>query len=250
MAEKRELPDVVRSKVHDFTLQLASAIGSDLAAVVVHGSSVRGGYHEGQSDIDVVIVLERDSRATLEAAGEVLAKARSSYGIEAMIVTAKEIAGAADVFPLLYDDLGRESVCVHGGNPFARIVVSDAHRRLRIEQELRQCRIRLRRAVSEARGERIVLRRAVWQRLRHARSPMAALLRLRGQASAGELDDVMTRACHLHELDPQPLVGEINDPFAAYETLCTLLDRAIAHVDELETSGRQVGEVASTRPGS
>lgn len=240
MTEKRELPDAVRSKVDDFTLQLASAIGSDLAAVVVHGSSVRGGYQEGQSDIDVVIVLERDSRATLEAAGEILAKARSAYGIEAMIVTTKEIEGAADVFPLLYDDLGRESVCVHGGNPFARIVVSDAHRRLRIEQELRQCRIRLRRAASEARGERIVLRRAVWQRLRHMRSPMAALLRLRGEAGSAELDHVLTRASHLHELSPEHLVGDIDDPFAAYEALCTLLDRAIAYVDELDTAAKQL----------
>lgn len=235
MSERRELQAAVRAKVDDFTTQLVTAIGSDLAAVVVHGSSVRGGYREGQSDIDVVVVLERDSRSTLEAAGEVLAKARSSYGIEAMIVTAQEIGGAADVFPLLYDDLGRESVCVHGGNPFARISVSDAHRRLRIEQELRESRIRLRRAASEARGERIVLRRAVWQRLRQVRSPFAALLRLRGTGSSDDLDEVVRRMCQLHELDAIALVGELDDPFAAYESLCTLLDRAIAYVDSLET---------------
>lgn len=240
MSEKRELHAAVRSKVDDFTMQLVSAIGSDLAAVVVHGSSVRGGYREGQSDIDVVVVLERDGRATLEAAGEILAKARSSYGIEAMIVTAQEIGGAADVFPLLYDDLGRESVCVHGGNPFARISVSDAHRRLRIEQELRQTRIKLRRAASEARGERIVLRRAVWQKLRQVRSPLAALLRLRGLGSSDELDDVVERASRLHDLDASSLIGEIEDPFAAYEALCTLLDRSIAYVDELETSGKHL----------
>lgn len=239
MSEKRELHDSVRGKVDDFTVQLITAIGSDLAAVVVHGSSVRGGYREGQSDIDVVVVLERDSRATLEAAGDVLAKARSTYGIEAMIVTAQEIDGAADVFPLLYDDLGRESVCVHGGNPFARIVVSDAHRRLRIEQELRECRIRLRRAASEARGERIVLRRAVWQRLRQVRSPLAALLRLRGETSGEDVDAVIARSSQLHDLDSAHLVGEIDDPFAAYEALCSLLDRAIAYVDELETSGEK-----------
>ena len=233
MSEKRELVAPVRSKVDDFTMQLISAIGSDLAAVVVHGSSVRGGYREGQSDIDVVVVLERDGRATLEAAGEVIHKARSSYGIEAMIVTIGEIGGAADVFPLLYDDLGRESVCVHGGNPFARIVVSDTHRRLRIEQELRESRIRLRRAASEARGERIVLRRAVWQRLRQVRSPLAALLRLRGETSSDGLDDVITRASQLHELDPSPLVGELDDPIAAYEALCLLLDRAIGYADRL-----------------
>jgi len=240
MSEKRELNAAVRSKVEDFTTQMVTAIGSDLAAVVVHGSSVRGGYREGQSDIDVVVVLERDSRATLEAAGEVLAKARSSYGIEAMIVTSAELGGAADVFPLLYDDLGRESVCVHGGNPFARISVSDAHRRLRIEQELREARIKLRRAASEARGERIVLRRAVWQRLRQVRSPLAALLRLRGTPSSDDLDDVVRRASLLHDLDPAELVGEIEDPFAAYEALCALLDRAIAYVDGLETTGKNI----------
>lgn len=239
MSEKRELHDSVRAKVNDFTLQLVTAIGSDLAAVVVHGSSVRGGYREGQSDIDVVVVLERDGRATLEAAGDVLAKARSVHGIEAMIVTAKEIGGAADVFPLLYDDLGRESVCVHGGNPFARIVVSDAHRRLRIEQELRECRIRLRRAASEARGDRIVLRRAVWQRLRQGRSPLAALLRLRGETSGEDVDSVITRSSELHELDPAHLVGDIEDPFAAYESLCILLDRAIDYVDELDIGGEK-----------
>lgn len=234
MNEKRELPPAVKTKVDDFTTQLVQALGSDLSAVVVHGSSVRGSYREGQSDIDVVVVLERDSRATLEAAGEVLARARSANGIEAMIVTSEEIVGAADVFPLLYDDLCRESVCVHGGNPFARIRVSDVHRRFRIEQELRQIRIRLRRAASEARGERIVLRRAVWQRLRQVRSPLAALLRLRGEACSDDLGAVLERATRLFELDPAPILGDIDDPFVAYDVLSQLLGRAIAWVDALE----------------
>lgn len=236
MSDKRELNPQVRAKVDDFTRQLAGALGSDLSAVVVHGSSVRGGYLEGQSNIDIVVVLERDARSTLETAGEVLARARSSYGIEAMIVTVQEIGGAADVFPLLYDDLCKDSVCVHGGNPFARIRVSDDHRRLRIEQELRQSRIKLRRAASEARGERVVLRRAVWQKLRQVRSSLAALLRLRGEASTGDLDDVILRSAAMYDVDGSVLTGELGDPMIAYEALCQLLDRAIAYVDQFDGS--------------
>lgn len=238
MSERRELHPQVRAKVEDFTQQLVAALGSDLSAVVVHGSSVRGGYLEGQSNIDVVVVLERDTRATLEAAGEVLVRARSSYGIESMLLTAHEIAGAADVFPLIYDDLCKDSVCVHGGNPFARIRVSDAHRRLRIEQELRQSRINLRRAVSEARGERVVLRRVVWQKLRQARSPLAALLRLRGFATSGELDEVLVASAHQYDIEPSSMLGELSDAEHAYEALSQLLDRAIAYVDQLETQPR------------
>ena len=62
--------------------------------------------------------------------------ARASARIEVMILHRDEIPRAADVFPLLYDDVRSCHAVLHGSDPFAQLVVHDEHRRLRIEQEL------------------------------------------------------------------------------------------------------------------
>jgi predicted nucleotidyltransferase len=234
MSTMLKLPASIQSKLEALRDSLIAALGDDLQAMVVYGSAVRGGYAEGRSDIDLLVVLRKDDRATLERIGPSLMLARSSARIESMLLRGDQLSSAADVFPLLYDDVRSCHAIVHGSDLFSALEIADTHRRLRIEQELREARIRLRLVVAEAPQLPRALTGAVARKLKQLRSPLHALLHLRGAAVDHQLTTVLSEACKLYRVEVDALLDYDRNPTRAYDVLIQLLDAAIADVDALE----------------
>jgi predicted nucleotidyltransferase len=228
------LPKAVRDRLEELKDSLARALGDDLVGLVVFGSAARGGYHEGKSDVDVAVVLREAPRDKLEAIGNAVVLARNAARIEAMILTEAEIPRASDVFPLLYDDIRSRHVVLAGRDPFAGLTISDRHRRLRVEQELREAQIRMRRAVTDAMGAPELLAGAVIRKVKQIRGPLLALLGLRGQKVDDHLDAVLKAAGAAYEVDVAPLLRPREDLARAHEALEKLLGAAVADVDRME----------------
>jgi hypothetical protein len=123
--------------------------------------------------------------------------------------------------------------------------VSDAHRRLRIEQELREAQIRLHLGVTEARGERKALGVLVHKKLRQLRFPLRALLELSGVECSYALDVVLSRCGKLLKTDTSDLLRVDAHPDKAHDALALLLARAIDAVDKLEERAPSAGGSAS-----
>jgi predicted nucleotidyltransferase len=213
--------------------ELEKAFGDDLVGVVVHGSTVRGEYRPGDSDVDVVVVVKDASYAKLAAVGNATRLARYSARIEAMFLAEGEIAGAADCFPLLYDEIKRDHALLAGRDPFSAVEVHDTHRTLRIEQELREAQIRMRRAVTDLADAKGSVAGAVAQKARQVRTPLRALLALAGVEAKPELGDVLAKAGDRWKVDVAPLRAPRERPEAAHAALVRLLDAAIAEVDAM-----------------
>lgn len=229
------LPAPVRARLEALEASLGAALGERLRAVIVFGSLPRGEYQAEHSDIDVLLVIADPSRATLAAIAQPLQLARNAARIECMIIDAAELADAADVFPLLYDDIRRCHVALRGADPFTGLHIDPSHIRLRVEQELRESRIRLRRMLVDGGGRPRALRGAVERKLKQIRSPLAALLRLRGEAEVPlALDAVIARACAAYGLDPAPLLAADAEPGAAFDRLTALL---VAAIDDVNAHG-------------
>ncbi|WP_437572693.1 nucleotidyltransferase domain-containing protein [Sorangium sp. So ce542] len=228
------LPAPVQARLVELKDSLERALGDRLACLLVYGSAARGGYRDGQSDVDLMVVLEEASRESLDAIANALRLARYAARIEAMILTAAEIPQAADVFPLLYDDIRRCHVLLSGRDPFSALVIDGKNRRLRVEQELREAQIRLRRAVVDGMGSDDALRGAVLRKVKQIRGPLHALLGLRGIDGDDDLGAVLAGAGKLLGLDVAPLQRAHEAPGAAYEALAALLARAVDDVDRLE----------------
>jgi predicted nucleotidyltransferase len=227
------LSEATRGRLRELEASLVAAMGDDLVSLVVYGSAARGGYREGRSDVDIVVVVRRASREALVAVANALQVARYSARIEAMILVDGEIARSTDVFPLLYDDIRRHHVVVRGADPFADLVISDSHRRLRIEQELRDARTRLRRAVVDGLGSRQALAGAVLRKAKQIRSPLYALLRLGGVECEDRTHVVLERAGAKYGVDTSKILGASEAPEEAHDALVKVLDAAIAEVDAL-----------------
>jgi predicted nucleotidyltransferase len=230
----QRLPATIKTKLQELRDALVGALGDDLQALIVYGSAVRGGFVEGRSDLDLLIVLRHDDRALLEKIGGAILLARTSARIESMLLRGDELAKAADVFPLLFDDVRSRHALLYGTDPFAGLAISDAHRRLRIEQELREARIRLRLVLSEAPLLPRLLNGAVARKVKQLRSPLHALLRLRGRTVDDATAAVVREACTLYEADAEAILRFDEAPEEAYDALTRLLDAAIADVDALE----------------
>jgi predicted nucleotidyltransferase len=220
----------VQGKLDELVKALEKALAKNLVGVVVHGSAVRGGWRAGASDVDVVVVLGEGTQEALESIGPALELARFSARIEAMIVTKDEIPRSADCFPLLYSDLARTSATMYGENPFKALTVPDHHKRLRIEQELRELRIRMRRVATDNAGHHSYAG-AVDRKLKQARDPLWSLLTLRGETLDDTLDVVLERCGKIYEIDLAPLRRVREEPKVAFDTLGKLLDKALDDVD-------------------
>ncbi len=230
---KLAVSEAVRARLDELVAALKKVHDENLVAILVHGSAVRGGWREG-SNVDLVVVLKRSERALLDASANVLQGARWSSRIEAMVLVEHEIARAADVFPIFYDEIRRHHVVLHGHDPFAELRIEKHHIRLRIEQELREAQIRLRRAVIDAQGNRDALRGAVARKIKQVRSPLHALLAQKGVDGDDDLKSVFARAGKAFVVDVASLLKVDEDPPAAHDALVALLEAAIADVDAME----------------
>jgi len=229
------LTPAVKARLDDLAKSLVELCGKNLVALLVHGSAVRGGWREDISDVDLILVLEDDAEAALEKIGPALELARYGARIETMILVASEIERSADCFPLFYADIARASVTLAGTSPFEQLVVPDHHKRVRIEQELREIRIRMRRVVTDMAGHRN-FGGALDRKIKQARTPLFALLALRGTPTDDTLEAILRDAGKAYAIDPAPLRRAHEDPKLAFQTLARLLDAALADVDARETT--------------
>lgn len=224
------LPQSVRERLDELVQSLKTTLGDDLVAIIVFGSAARGDYRPGESDVDAIVVVDRDPKEKLAAIGPALSLARFSARIEAMILRSDEIPRASDCFPLLYADVARSSVTLFGKSPFDALVIASAHKRLRIEQELREARIRLRRVVADMAGD-AAFGRALDRKVKQIRGTLFALLELRGKKVTDRLVPVIEAAAAQYGVDAKKLLAAREDAAAAYDALAKLLDAALADVD-------------------
>jgi len=231
-----KLPETVRGRLTELASTLATELGENLVSLIVFGSAVRGGWRQGASDVDLVLVLKDPKRDALLAVANTLTVARTAFRFEAVILGADEIPRAADVFPLFYDDIRSCHVVLAGKDPFAELDISDQFRRLRVEQELREEQIRLRRAVVDSLGAPQQLAGAVERKVKQLRGPLHALLGLRRTPAADDtLPVLLEKAASVYGVDTAALSRVREAPEAAHGALEKLLDVMIQEVDRMET---------------
>lgn len=227
------LPGDVKRGVVAWGRELERVLGDRLVAALVYGAVARDGYQPGESEVEAVVVLKDAELETLASIARATEEARYAARIEPTVLTEAEVRDAADVFPLVFDEIQRAHILIAGRDVFDEVSVRDADRRHRIERELREARSRLRRSVLETGGAREALGGSVTRRLREVRLPLHALLRLKGIASGSELGTVVACASAHYGVDAAPLANAREAPEAAHTALARLLEAAILDVDRL-----------------
>jgi predicted nucleotidyltransferase len=230
------LPSQTRARVEGFSRAAQDALGHDLAALIVYGSAVRGGLTP-RSDVDIIAVLRTDHADVLRSLHDAAAIARAAARVDLRIMLLDEIPRAADVFPIFFDDVRGCHAVLFGHDPFKDLVIHDEHRRLRVEQELREARMALRRLVVDHAFDTSALRADVQGLVKRIRAPLHSLLHLHNSSSRDDLVTVLDITGRRLGADTLPLTSSDQDPVAIADACAVLLDKAIDDVDQLSARG-------------
>lgn len=133
--------------VQDFLDALRATFGAGLIGVVRFGSTVAGEPLTGQSDTNLLVIVDALPLALLHAkAGAVRQWVDAGYTAP-LFLTDEEWRTSADVFAMEYADVLHRHEVLHGTLPLDGIRVAPADLRLGVEREAMGKLLQLRRAV-------------------------------------------------------------------------------------------------------
>ncbi len=126
-------------------------------SAVLYGSAARGEWVPGVSDINLLLVLDDTSPASLRALTAPLASWRRSGNAPPMVMSREEWADSADAFPIEVTDILQSSKVVAGVDPMIGMQVAPADLRTLLEHEFRGKLLQLRRGYVALAEERAAL---------------------------------------------------------------------------------------------
>lgn len=147
----------IRVSVKDFAERLLEALGDNLQSITIVGSSLTENFRPGQSDINTVLVLNRQNLSSLNAIAS-LAKPMSRKKISPpLLMTLSYIERSQDVFGVEFLDFQLAHKTVMGDDPFAPLEFDKKDVRLQCEREFKAMLIRLRQGyVAAAANKKLV----------------------------------------------------------------------------------------------
>ncbi len=135
----------IDAKLDDFARRLNADAGGSIS-LLVYGSVARGDWHEGQSDINLLLVVEDTSPAALAELTPAVEEWHRQGFTPPLLIGTDEWFRAADVFPIEIVDMKLAHRMLVGRDPLAGVDVNPADLRHALETALRGKLVRLRQA--------------------------------------------------------------------------------------------------------
>jgi hypothetical protein len=239
------LPETVDAALKLFKDKLASGLGDNLQSITVVGSSLTDDFVPSQSDINTVLVLDKQTQASLNIIAS-LAKPMSKKKLSApLLMTASYIERSRDVFGVELLDFQLIHKTILGDDPFASLSFDKKDVRLQCERELKAMLIRLRQGyIAAAANKKLVrdilistsksltplLRAMLW--LKDAERPILTnrTLKKAAQEFSCNMDSVITVRGWRHE-KVKPSQDRMQNTF---EQNYSTVDKLAAIIDALE----------------
>jgi hypothetical protein len=237
-------PPAIATALQQLKEELTRAAGANLAGLILYGGLARGRFRAGQSDVNVVVLLNDASAGALAAIAPALRTARRAAAVDPMILTPGELPAAALAFPTKFLDIKEHHVVLAGTDSFAALDVPREAIRRRAAQQLRNMALRLRRRYLAITDDREAQATTLAGTARPLALEAAALLRLAGKhvpeedrtaaifAAAATAFDLDNEAlARLAELRQQP--GTKDDMAALYGKVLAIVTRLADRADQL-----------------
>jgi predicted nucleotidyltransferase len=144
--------ETVERVVTPFLAAADAALGAGYSALL-YGSSARGDYLPGRSNINLMLVLDDASPERLRALAPAFAAWRRTAAEPPLLISRAEWARATDVFPIEITDMRTGYKVLRGADPLASAQVDRHDLRQALERELRGKLLRLRQGYAAAAGD-------------------------------------------------------------------------------------------------
>jgi len=139
------LPEKSQSMLVKFAGRIDRAFGDQLYSMMLFGSAAGGGYIEGKSDINTIIILEKVRVSDLEIIMESWQKyVRKGLALP-LIFERGHIVTSLDTFPIEFSDMKQRHIVLYGNDPLADAVIEKTNLRYQCEREFKSALVNLRR---------------------------------------------------------------------------------------------------------
>ncbi len=144
-----QLDETIRDQLEKYALKFIKLHDNNLDSLSVYGSAVGPDFIPGESDINLLAVLDKITLDTLNDSLRWVANARNEGFIAPLMLTLEHMQTSADVFPIEFLDMKDFHVVIHGESPFERLEIGRENLRLECEEQVKGKLIRLRQAYLE-----------------------------------------------------------------------------------------------------
>jgi len=134
--------------IQELKESLIQTLGSGLKSMILFGSRVSGEYRQGQSNVNLCLVVEDihwDNLRALEAPLKSWTKRGHAMPV---LLQSNELAIYARALPVEFLDMRDYHDVLHGADPFETLDIDDSHLRDQIEQELVVKQLKLRQTLA------------------------------------------------------------------------------------------------------
>jgi predicted nucleotidyltransferase len=132
------------SRVVDPFLTEADRVLGQGYSAVLYGSAARGDFVPGRSDINLMLVLDELTPATLRSLGRAFTGWRKQITEPPLVLSRAEWSRASDAFPIEITDMRLFYQVLRGADPLEGVQVDRADLRKALEREFRGKLLRLR----------------------------------------------------------------------------------------------------------
>lgn len=143
----QETVEASQVAIGELVTELESLYGSALHAIVQFGSAVAGEVLPGQSDTNLLIIVDAVPLSSLLAQSVGIRKWSAAGNPAPLLLTLDEWRSSADIFAMEYADILHRHVVLSGAAPFEGVTVAAADLRLHVEREAMGKLLQLRRAI-------------------------------------------------------------------------------------------------------
>ncbi|QDU47921.1 hypothetical protein [Gimesia panareensis] len=138
-------PAQIVEMLHGLRDALIAELGGQLRSLIVFGDLVREKQFDGtHGKVNLMIVLMQIDCDLLDRIADSISEFEKRIPLATMILTHEDLTSSCDVFPVKFHNIKEYHTLLHGEDVISDLVISDAHLRLRCEQELKNIMIRLR----------------------------------------------------------------------------------------------------------
>jgi hypothetical protein len=239
------LRNEIRDSVKTFTGTLKEKLGNNLQSITIVASSLTDDFVPGRSDINTVVVLEKQTFDSLKTIAS-MAKAMSKKKISApLLMTPEHIERSRDVFGIELLNFQLTHQTILGEDPFAELAFAKTDVRLQCERELKAMLIRLRQGYIAAAANKKLVRDILTSAAGSLIPLLQAMLWLKDIERPSCTEPVFAKAAEDFSIEPKPFVmarklrhkktrPQESDITAAFESIYSAVDQLAVIVDQLE----------------
>lgn len=144
MKQLESLPAEVTGKLESFCRTLQASLGEGLVSITLYGSGARGTYSFRESDLNLLLVIQRADMASLAVLRLAITALGEGLRVAPYLVTRAELPQMVRAFPTRVMEMKRGHVVLAGEDVLAELAVDRAELAQRCHQEMLNLLMRFR----------------------------------------------------------------------------------------------------------